>query len=317
MKLTSISNNKNIYLISRNKPSVIKPNKNKPTLTQSIYAKGSSKIAFGENLINSYLYDKSLVKHIHEAKEIKPELVENYFEAQGIPCSFKLGSMKARKVIAYCCFHASEIFRQINMVLPTKLDMEVNESPNTIAACYYRPYKNYPVRTVTFNTEYDWDNHMETSKEQNKLDKGYHSSGHFLQTFLHEFGHSVHNHHLYSKFGAPFYSPQYRMNPETEKILVALHMPIYDKKTGNIIYSNKFVTNEARQIIKQSSGYGSTLLPETFAEEFARAIIDCMNPMSLRLTKNPFPMQHLSPELQAVLYETWEGLVADTQGYIK
>mgnify|MGYP002857694182 CR=1 FL=1 len=293
-------------------------------ITQSLYKKGIGHISFGETLIQDYLYDKSLDKHIHLAKDINPKDVEDYFYKLGVPCTIRQGSSKTQKVIAYCCFNAAEIFRQINhpsVVLPLKIDME--EMPALapglypIAGCYPGPVyeKGYPVRTVVFNSLYDWDNHMEKSKEIQKLDGGFHSSGHFLQTFIHEFGHNVHNHHLYSKYGSPFPSEQYVYNPQVANILQALNMKIYDEK-GNVVY-NPYVPEQTRLVMKKSSGYGSTLLPETFAEEFARAIINCMNPMNLRLTKDPFPIMTANPELNAVLYETWEGLVADGKGYVK
>ena len=335
MQISSITTNtykNNPYKINsrqlKTKPSDISVSADGHETLRSIYDKGFYNVAFSGSLIDRYmndkeelLYQKTLPLHIHNAKEIDPSLVENYFNSLGIPCTIRDGSPKAQKVIAYCCFNAAEIFRQINMPLPTKIDMDEMES-NTpgqfpIAGCYYSPapYKNYPIRTVVFNTLYDWDNHMETSYEVNKQDN-FHTSGHFLQTFLHEFGHNVHNHKLYSKFGCPYPNNLgYAYNPNMIVITSALNLPIYDE-SGNIS-PNPYVTEQVRNIIKQSSGYGSSLLPETFAEEFAKAILSCMNPTTLRLTRNPFPIQNLSPELRNVLYEVWEGLVADGQGIVK
>lgn len=295
----------------------------KSAFERSIYDKGSYKLSFGETLIQDYLYDKSLLLHEKSAMQLSPRTVEDYFNSQGIPCSLRLGSDKAQHVIGYCCMNAAEIFKQINhpsIVLPTRIDMEEIIDPDgsyPIAVCYYgpNPIKGYPIRTVTFNTVYDWDNHMENSKPRNIEDGGFHASGHFLETFLHEFGHSVHNHHLYSKFGCPFQNNIYPYNPNVKVIMDVLNMPVYDLK-GNAI-PNPYISQETREILKKSSGYGKTMLPETFAEEFARAIINCMNPMNLRLTRDPFPIITASPELNAVLYETWEGLVADGQGYVK
>ena len=296
----------------------------KPAITGSIYDKGFGKIYFGENMVQDYLYDKSLVKHIHQAQNINPRDVESYFYSLGVPCSIRQGSQKTQKVIAYCCFNTAEIFRQLNhpsIVLPRMITMEEirGDIPGLypIACCYGFPvsHKGYPIRTVVFNTLYDWDNHMENSKEIQKRDGGFHSSGHFLQTFIHEFAHSVHNHHLYSQYGCPYPNDQYKYNPETMEKLYILGMKIYDEK-GNIVH-NKYVPETTRLALKKSSGYGSTLLPEAFAEEFARAIINCMNPMNLRLTKDPFPIITANPGLNAVLYETWNGLVGDDDGYVK
>lgn len=310
----------NSFTVPRKKPNVsdfILPAVQAKPL-KSIYDKGSYQISFGENLIDDYIYDKSLVKHINEAKVLNPKAVEDYFRALGIPCEFRNGTDKAKKVVAYCSFNAAEMLRQINMVLPTKITMGEMGNPDILAVCYYLPdiQNNIPIRTVEFNTEYDWDNHMETLRENNKKNGGHFSSGHFIQTFLHEFAHNIHYHHLYSKFGVPVPNQGYVYNPDVSRILKALNMPVYDSNTGKAI-NNKYVTKEAREAMKKSSGYGSTLLPETFAEEFARAFINCMDYMSLRLKKNPLPIITSTPALNQVLYETWEGLIDDNQGIIK
>ena len=219
---------------------VISKSFNSPLLTnvpkiKSLYEKGSS-ISFRGTLIQRYmneneyfLYNKFLNHHIKSAEETDPNLVEQYFNALGIPCNIKMGSEKARKVIAYCCYNTSEIFRQINMPLPVRIDMEenINSNPNltTMASCYYGPnyQKGFPIRTVTFNVLYDWDNHMENSYVKNQEDN-FHTSGHFLQTFLHEFGHNVHFDKLYSKFGCPYLNQGYKFNPNMQTIMDILNL---------------------------------------------------------------------------------------------
>lgn len=321
MKIQAISNYKEPYYkqSKNNNINTALQNKSSTDTIKSIYDKGSYKIAFGENLIQDYIYDKSLVKHINEAKTLDPHLVEDYFGALGIPCDFSDGSNKARKVVAYGTFNAAEMLRQINMVLPTKITMGDMGDSGTLAGCYFLPdlYNNTPIRTVKFNTAYDWDNHMEKFKQDNKRSGGHFSSGHFIQTFLHEFAHNIHYHHLYSKFGCPVPSEEYSFNTNVYNILNALNMAIYNSRTGQVNADNKYVTKEAREAMKSSSGYGSTLLPEVFAEEFARALINCMDYMSLRLKKNPLPIVTSNKNLNQVLYETWEGLVADNDGIIK
>ena len=56
--------------------------------------------------------------------------------------------------------------------------------------------------------------------------------------------------------------------------------------------------------------------PETFAEEFTREIVNNLEYFKLRLTRNPFPLAKNNPTLQQILYETWEGLIADGKGLI-
>lgn len=293
---------------------------------KSLYEKGSS-IPFKGTLIQRYmneneyfLYNKFLNHHIKSAEEVNPELVEQYFNALGIPCNIKMGTEKTRKVIAYCCYNAAEIFRQINMPLPVRIDMEENSNnsnPNlkTIASCYYGPnyQRGFPIRTVTFNVGYDWDHHMENSYTDNN--NKFHTSGHFLQTFLHEFGHNVHFDKLYSKFGCPYPNQGYNYNPNMMNIMNILNMKIYNND-GSINYNNPYISSTVRGLMKQSSGYGSSLLPELFAEEFAKALLICMGPRDLKLYKNPFPIITSTPELDQVIHETWEGLIADGKGYI-
>lgn len=289
---------------------------------RSIYDKGSYKLSFGETLIHDYLYEKSLPLHEYAATQLSPRTVEDYFNSQGIPCSLRLGSDKAQHVIGYCCMNTAEIFKQINhpsIVLPTQINMEEIINPDgsyPIAVCYYGPNteKGFPIRTVAFNPVYDWENHMRISKPRNIEDKGFHVSGHFLETFLHEFGHNVHYHHLFSKFGCPFQNDLYPYNSNAGVITEALNMKVFDNNGNDI--PNPHIIQETRKILQKTSGYGKTLLPETFAEEFARAIINCMNPVNLRLTEDPFPIMTAYPGLNAVLYETWEGLIADGQGYV-
>ncbi len=292
-------------------------------LDRSIYDKGSYNISFGQDLIKRYmknndevLYQKSLPKHIAAVKELEPAYVEDYFGEFGIPCDFSGVSKKAKQVIAYGCFNAAEILRQINMVLPTKICVDsFGDNSRTIAACYYYPdySKNYPIRTVVFNDNYDWENLLPDSLKDYKTDT-FHSSNNFMHTFIHEFGHNIHFHKLYSKFGSPDPDSHYIYNPKVANIMDALNMPIYDDREN--VVDNPYVSTNVRNIIKDSSGYGSTLLPETFAEEFTRVIIGCMSPMSLRLYRDPFPIITNSPQLNQVLYELWEGLINDGQGLL-
>ena len=191
MQINAINNHQlNFVIANKNKIRKSSPVYISNTVLQkpikSIYDKDSYKISFGENLIDDYIYNKSLVKHINAVKVLDPCLVEGYFQALGIPCDFRAGSDKARKVVAYCAFNAAEMLRQINMVLPAKITMGVMNDSNTLAGCYFLPdlNNNIPIRTVKFNTEYDWDNHMEKLRENNKKNGGHFSSGHFIQTFL-------------------------------------------------------------------------------------------------------------------------------------
>ena len=273
---------------------------------KSIYSKGMSNIPFGISMIQDYIYEKSLVKHRHMIDEINPREVEGYCYSLNVPCAINKGrTLKDNQVIAYCVFYGMEIMRQLGMPLPAKIDME--PFPNrTLAACYYGPDVGKPIGTVVYNLNQDWANLLDTSLAEHKAKNKFHTSNHFLHT-IHEFGHNVHYHKLFSKFGSPTPDPRFAFNPATENLMKKLNMPTN---------GSPYITPEVREIMKQSSGYGSTLLPELFAEEFTNAVISNMDFMTLQMERNPFPIKNLSPELRQVLYETWEGLVGDGQGLI-
>lgn len=97
-----------------------------------------------------------------------------------IPCRIQDGSKKTKQVIAYCLQNAAEIFKQINMVLPTEIDME-EMGNNVIAGCYHTPgfYHDRKIRTVVFNTNFDWENLLEKSYDEYKQDH-FHTTGHFI-----------------------------------------------------------------------------------------------------------------------------------------
>ena len=135
-----------------------------------------------------------------------------------------------------------------------------------------------------------------------------------MSPFLHEFAHNLHFHKLYKKFGCPAPNQGYIYNPKTEIILKYLNLPIKDKY-GNPV-KNPCISYEVRKQLNTSSEYGSSLLPETFAEEFTREIVNNLEYFKLRLTRNPFPLAKNNPTLQQILYETWEGLIADGKGLI-
>lgn len=283
---------------------------NKPEVEKSIYSKGFSNVSFGINMVQDYIYEKSLVKHRHLIDEINPREVENYCESLNVPCSIKKGrTLKDNQVIAYCIFNGMEIMRQLKMPLPARIDMQA--FPNrTLAACYYiaDAQKGFPIGTVVYNLNQDWARLLDTSLAEHKAKDKFHTTNHFLHTTIHEFGHNVHYDKLYRKFGSPTPDPRYVHNEGVYYILEKLNM----KPDGE----NPYITPKVRDIMKQSSGYGSSLLPELFAEEFANAVISNMDFMTLRMERNPFPIKNLSPEMLQVLSETWEGLIGDGQGLI-
>ncbi len=317
MRITAISNATTKYQSKPvQRPKVITPQVPDRQIKKSIYSKGASAIPFGISMIQDYIYEKSLVKHRHMIDEIDPRLVEGYCRSLGVPCAIDKGrTPKDNQYIAYCVFNAMEIMRELKMHLPARIDMEYKEDPRTLAWCYYGPGDNgMPIGGIAFNINRDWANELEVSLENHKNKDNFHTANHFLQTTIHEFGHNVHYDKLYKKFGCPWPDSRYFYNPNMYRIMEKLNMKLYDDDGTPV--QNPYISNEVRNIMKQSSGYGSTLLPELFAEEFAKAIIDNMDFMTLKMERDPFPIRNVSPELYQVLYETWEGLIDDGQGLI-
>ena len=310
MRIPAISNT-SIYQARPEKMSKVKYSQPcEQKFENSIYSKGFSNVCFGMNMIQDYIYEKSVVKHKHMINEINPQDVVMYCQSLGIPCAIDKGrTYKDNQVIAYLVFNAMEIMRQLRMPLPSKIDME-SMPLGIAAACYYGPdiAKGYPIGALIYNREQDWGNYLDHTVARQKVKDKFLTSNHFLHTTIHECGHNVHYHKLFSKFGSPTPDSRFAHNPETGVLMRKLNM----KPDGE----SPYITPEVRAIMKQSSGYGSSLLPELFAEEFARAIVNDMDFMTLRLVRNPFPIRNLSPELHQVLHETWEGLIDDGQGMI-
>ncbi len=271
----------------------------------------------GKNLLFDRLNDSTLVLHQFEAQRLDLNLLHKLFNEQfRIPFDLSGVSEAAAKVIGYCCYHTAMIFRQIKQPLPTMIGIErVAQQPGkglTIASCYWAN-GNFPIRAVTFNSLYDWENAIVNATSKSN-ENGFHSSYHFLQTTIHEFAHNAHFHHLFSKFGSPDPAPGYVYNKNVYDLMLKLNLPIYDKN-GNI-NNNPFISTYVRNTMKESSGYGSSLLPELFAEEFSRAVIKNLDPVHLTLKRNPFPIATTNKDFNSVLYETWEGLIGDGQGLI-
>lgn len=318
MQVAAINFNKYLYQIypsqqGKNKNqqvSITKPIEN--PIDRSIYSQGASVIPFtaSTNILRDYIYQKSLIKHNALAKELDVGAVRDYFQSLGIPYDMSDFSLDIQKIIGYCCFNTSEIFRQLNMVLPVKLVSEYMDNNLTLGACYFASGYNKPIRTVVFNPNYDWDDFIMSFNDNN----GHFSTGHFLHTFIHEFVHNINFHRIYSKFGCPEPNPMYYYNPDVARIMNAFNSKIYDND-GNVL-NNNYISDDVRITLKDSSGYGSTLLPETLAEEITRNIVNCLDLMELRLNKNPFPVYIPNPKLNQVVYEAWEGLIDDGQGLI-
>lgn len=293
---------------------------------------GKKQKSFKANIPSSdYLYSKSVLFHKANIYKTNPIAIEKYFDKLGIEATFREGSEYAKKFVSYCCYQAAEIFKQLHHTLPIKIDLTDFRKLNTEATgiCNYgtiRQPKFYPIRSVIFNTfeenkpvlinsqrtYLNWENYDVLQKDN--FERGFLSVKHFMSPFIHEFAHSLHYHKLFSKFGCPEPQPYYPVNPNANIILQKLNIPLM--QNGKLARNPFVSTDIINSLDKEISHYGATLLPETFAEAYTKDVISCMDLFNLRLTQNPFPTKNMTPEVNQVLNEIWEGLVGDGAGLI-
>lgn len=284
----------------------------------------SKNVAFGAKFDTNYLYQKALKWHQGMIARTNPADAERYFAQFNIPATFREGGSYARQFVSYCCVKTAEIFRQLQLKLPNKVDLtDFNQlssqsgAQEAIGLCFSSsfacPNKIYPPRTVAFNTNVDWANFI---KYQAKAkDDNFSSSEYFLHPFVHEFAHSLHFDKLFSKYGCLEQTPEYAYNPNVINLFHKMNVPLLD--SNERLTGNPFVHVQTIESIKENvSRYGATSLPETFAEIFSKQILDNMDVWNLTLTRNPFPIQTNNKTIDGVLSELWEGLIGDGKGLI-
>ena len=297
-----------------------------------------SEPAFGANM-SKLAYQASLDYHFGQIHNIDPFRIEQYFAQNNIQAFFREGTDYGKKMVAYCCYHASEIFKQLHYPQPRFVgivdfrrirDAETATGLSFYASQQISPYEVYRPLTAIFNTFYDkrpiykkngkeipvdWEHFIEVMEESKN--SGFLSTFHFMSPFIHEYAHNLHYHKIYSLKGAPEHIPGYKYNPNVlTDVFYKMNRDLYNppKKTNYI--ANYIAKYLPEAIAKDISYYGSTALPETFAEAFTKEVVQCLDPFSLRLVKNPFPMKSNNELINKVLYETYEGLVGDGRGVV-
>lgn len=292
---------------------------------RSIYDKGFANVSFG-GVFDELSYPVTLGKHAENIAKIEPGRIENYCASLGVDCSLKDAKTKADKqFLGYSIYKTMEMMRQLNLPLPTSIfvyDLGPKElaltsvEPGTKVVSIIPPRKAaVPARSIIYNRQEPWEAYLyKNSMEMMNPSDNFNSTKHFLHPSIHEFAHSAHLDKIYSKFGAPFPDNRYPYNPNTAKLIDKLKTPLFDKY-GNPVDVN-FISPFAKAVMSKSSEYGQTMLAELLAEEFTRAIIEHMDFNTLRLKSYPFDQNKLSPALNGILQETWEGLIDDGKGHI-
>lgn len=206
-----------------------------------------------ENQRNTTTFHAGLTKQMQqEIKSCNVSKISKEFSRNGIPTNFK-----GNKLIAWCCLKCLEIIKSLNqqynlnLGLPKGICVEdfrklKNGNVNATGLCNVLPallYKNsmivVPEKTIFFNANEDY-NYPDGNYEWDKIDEhstnqkivGIAPNDFFLETFLHEFAHVIHENHLLNILG----------NYEFAKRIMEITTPEYkqnfDRKYFNILYRN-------------------------------------------------------------------------------
>lgn len=199
------------------------------------------------------------------SKEVNPYKIESELARKGIDASFK-----GESVVAACCQKVVEIMECYGFELPKRFSFE---PLNRGILGSYTPYSD----KVAINSIY---NQFRNVVKQNQLEEsqiGYHPiSGHFLQTYLHEFSHAAHFHNLCNELGESeanrvFWG--YLSDHSPRNIIVGPLNTIVKS-----LISNKWLLKLVEKAIPPTNGvYAKTDLTEYMAEKNARLIAEDLN----------------------------------------
>ncbi|MBR6099140.1 hypothetical protein IKP85_05270 [bacterium] len=319
-------------------PDKLSYNKTNRGKEHSVVNSYNSEPSFNANM-SKLTYQASLDYHFGQIHSIDPYRIEQYFANNNIQAFFREGTDYGKKMVAYCCYQASEIFKQLHYPQPRCVGIadfrRIRGAETATGLSFYAsqqisPYEVYRPLTAIFNTFHekrpiyakdgkaipvDWEHFIEVMEEARN--NGFLSTNHFMSPFIHEYAHNLHYHKIYSKFGAPEPTPGYAYNPNVlQDVFYKMNKDLY-QQTPNTNYIANYISRYIPDVIaKDISYYGSTALPEAFAEAFTKEVVKCLDPFSLRLVKNPFPMKSDKEIINKVLYETYEGLVGDGKGVV-
>lgn len=224
-------------------------------------------------------FQSGLTKQMsQDIRQIRPELVSAKLQKYGTQTNFK-----NNKAFAWCalkCFNLIQTLNKqygLNLALPkgifvedfSKLDIK---SPDyTFGFCNLFPVKLYknnntiiPEKTLFFN-----ENIGDTAEEIDAFgdflaDSGDQPDSYFLNPFLHEFTHAIHEGNMINKLGA-------------EKF--------HAKMTS--INLAKFLTKYFLIICQNSYQYAATSPLETVAYDLTQRISGCLNKTTISPVKNP------------------------------
>lgn len=197
---------------------------------------------------------------IRETKTANPNRIEAELADKGISADF--GGVPT---VAMCCKKVVEIMEHYGFELPSKFSFEPLKH-RTLGT-----YSSYQDK-VCINSNMK---EFQDVVKQNRLEErqgSYHPiTGHFLQTYLHEFSHAAHFHNLCNKLG-------YNRANNVFWGYLSEHSPS-DVVVGPLnafvksFFKNNFMRNMVNKVIPPTNGlYAKTDLSEYMAEKNARWI---------------------------------------------
>lgn len=149
--------------------------------------------------------------------------ISNEFQKHGIETNFK-----GNKTVAWCSLKAFELVKKLRLGFPKGVFLEdfdklCTARDDLLGLCNFAPtllYKNngvvIPANTLFFNQNISWG--LIDSIADESYEYGFSPSSFFLEPFIHEFAHSMHENNLLNKFsGVEFLKKVYDSKKE-EKI---------------------------------------------------------------------------------------------------
>ena len=234
-----------------------------------------------QSLNNNPTFNAGLTKQMKsEISACNVENIENFFAKNNINTDFK-----NNKVIAWCSLKSFQLINEfnrkfhLNLGVPNGIFVEdfknlknINEYSaafTNFAPTYLYRDKNLvvPEKTIFFNTgEIDW-NKLDSIADK-CYERGISTTDFFLENFLHEFMHVIHETNLLKKLGGE----------EVVKRLVS----ICDPK-----YIDKFLIKHAISLSKICH-YAASNPMETVACDLAKRVVKSINKDNLTASKNIF-----------------------------
>ena len=233
------------------------------------------------------------------AQTVNTENVENQiYKKFKIPADFK-----GEKFIASMSALTLNIFKKLHLPLPTGIYVApLNE--HVAASC------DTMDRFITFNQNGDWAN----SQYRAIIEKlaNWSSTGHFLQTPIHEFMHSAHLANIH------------KIAAQKQQLVDSLHSKMLrdflkmDFKTKMINEAGAALADPLanQKVAQKVSEYGSYTPAEMYADIGAKMITYNLDRKTVLPTRNPFVFKDFTEDkyLMKMMNDIWSGNVKD---YIK